>query len=91
MEIDRIAEALARIRIFLEEQKAGKEIMADYDVLRNEYTELIGQMMRRAETTAEIEGDGRSTWWYVCEECHTGIDRHDHFCRCCGRKIIWNV
>lgn len=38
---------------------------------------------------AEIEGDGRSTWWYVCGECHTAINPRDKFCRECGRKILW--
>lgn len=38
---------------------------------------------------AELEGGG-STWWFVCGECHTAIDRCDRFCRQCGRRIIWD-
>ena len=37
---------------------------------------------------AELEGGG-STWWYVCEECHTAIDTGAHFCGQCGRPILW--
>lgn len=38
---------------------------------------------------AEYEGDARTDWWYVCEECHTRIDTSDRFCRQCGRRILW--
>ena len=37
----------------------------------------------------EIEGDGRSSWWYVCPDCHGQIDKDDGFCRHCGREIRW--
>ena len=37
----------------------------------------------------EIEGDARSTWWYVCGECHGNIDWKDPYCRHCGKKAIW--
>lgn len=52
------------------------------DVCRKAAEEL--KRMRPVE--AEIEGGG-STWWYVCEECRMVIDRNDHFCRHCGRRI----
>lgn len=35
----------------------------------------------------EIEGGG-STWWYVCEECHTAVDSGDQYCRHCGGLFI---
>ena len=38
---------------------------------------------------AEVEGDGRSTWWYVCGECHGAIDPKDKRCKSCGRRIGW--
>lgn len=38
----------------------------------------------------EIEGDGRTFWWYVCGECHTVIGRNDKYCRECGRRIVWD-
>ena len=38
---------------------------------------------------ADTEGDARSSWWYVCGECHTAIDSRDHYCRQCGRMIQW--
>ena len=45
---------------------------------------------RKENTTEpEIEGDARATWWYVCGECHTAIDRCDKYCRQCGRVILW--
>ena len=37
----------------------------------------------------EYEGDARSSWWWVCGECHTAIDTRDKYCRECGRKIKW--
>ena len=86
-----LAKDLERVRMFLEEKKAEQEIMAAYDEIRKECTAMIGEMLTAGgmETTVEIEGDGRSTWWYVCRECHTGIDSHDHYCRNCGRRILW--
>lgn len=38
---------------------------------------------------AEYEGDARSTWWYVCGECHTAIDYKTERCPECGRRIRW--
>lgn len=38
---------------------------------------------------AEYEGDARSTWWYVCPECHGAIDPGEHKCRHCGAVILW--
>ena len=46
-------------------------------------------LLKEQTTKPEIEGDARSTWWYVCEECHTAIDRCDKYCRQCGRFILW--
>ncbi len=39
---------------------------------------------------AEYEGDARSSWWYVCGECHGAIDTNDHYCRHCGSEIDWS-
>ena len=41
------------------------------------------------QVPAEYEGDARSSWWWVCGECHTTINTGDKFCRECGRKIKW--
>lgn len=30
-----------------------------------------------------------TTWWYVCGVCGREIDRHDRFCRHCGREMKW--
>lgn len=38
---------------------------------------------------AEIEGDGRSFWWYVCGECHGAVDQGDKYCKHCGRRNLW--
>ena len=43
----------------------------------------------KEEVPAEIEGGG-SSWWYVCGECHTAIDKLDKYCRQCGRKVKWD-
>ena len=40
-------------------------------------------------TPAEMEGGG-STWWMVCGECHGAIDTNDHYCRHCGKRVIWS-
>lgn len=37
----------------------------------------------------EYEGDGRSTWWYVCSECHGTIDPGQEICPHCKRVVIW--
>jgi len=88
--VDRLAEDLVRMRMFLEEKKADAGMMAAYDEIRKAITEMIGTMMiGQAETTAEVEGDGKSSWWYVCSECHTGLNDQDKYCRQCGRRILW--
>ena len=38
---------------------------------------------------AEYEGDARSSWWYVCGECHGRIGDGDAYCKHCGCKIDW--
>ena len=42
------------------------------------------------EVPAEYEGDARSTWWYVCSECHGAIDPGEHKCRHCGNIVLWD-
>ena len=37
----------------------------------------------------EIEGDGRSSWWYVCPDCHGQVDNGDGYCRHCGKGLRW--
>ena len=60
--VDRLAEDLVRVRMFLEEKNADAGMMAAYDEIRNAVTEMIGTMMfGQAETTAEYEGDSRRT------------------------------
>lgn len=43
------------------------------------------------EFTCEPEygGDGKSTWWYACSECHTAIDPGQKYCESCKRRILW--
>ena len=53
------------------------------DILMRE----IGKMMEPGEP--EIEGDGRSSWWWVCPDCHGAIDKDDGFCRHCGKELKW--
>lgn len=47
------------------------------------------RLLKQETVHPEYEGDARSSWWYVCEECHTRIEITDHFCRTCGGRIIW--
>lgn len=58
-------------------------------VLMKWINELLCHKRIEKTVQAETEGDGKSTWWYVCGECHTAIDRKDHFCRECGARIDW--
>ena len=54
-----------------------------------ELAEAEETIMEQAKPVpAEGEGD-RWTWYYVCGECHTGIDTRDKYCRECGRRIKW--
>ena len=41
--------------------------------------------------TPEIEGDGRSSWWWVCGECHAMLEYKAKECKHCGRRAMWNV
>lgn len=59
-----------------------------------QYYNRIAKKVQKTETEPETvepdtEGDGRSTWWYVCEECRTAIEWKDKYCRECGRRIKW--
>lgn len=54
----------------------------------------ISEICRKAReqltpVPAETEGDAKATWWYVCGECHTAIDKKDRYCRACGRQVKW--
>ena len=47
--------------------------------------------MENKEKTARVEYEGGgSSWWYVCEECHTTIGTKDKVCPTCKRRLIWN-
>ena len=46
--------------------------------------------MKEDGVVVEIEGDARSTWFYVCGECHSAVDTGDKYCHECGRRIIWD-
>lgn len=52
------------------------------------FKDVISLLKGKKPVEAEIEGGG-STWWYVCGECHTAIDRRDKYCRECGTRIRW--
>ena len=54
----------------------------------DEHADIQGSMKGLKPVPAEIEGGGH-TWWYVCGECHTAIDRKDKYCRECGRRMKW--
>lgn len=67
-------------------EKVGGELW-----LFNPVAGQLQEMKRREELPpipAEIEGDGRTVWWFVCGECHAAIDANTERCRC-GRRISW--
>ena len=69
---------LASSSIFSEETKKTLDAATDF----------IEKESAKGETAEkEIEGGG-STWFYVCSECHTAINRWDKYCHECGRRLI---
>lgn len=40
---------------------------------------------------AEINGNGRGTWYYMCGVCCGQIDTSDKYCRHCGNAICWEA
>lgn len=54
------------------------------------FNPIIGTVKKfEPAVPAEYEGDARSTWWYVCGECHAAINWKDRRCKSCGRRISW--
>ena len=51
--------------------------------------DALAMLKEQEAVEAEYEGDARSTWWWVCGECHTKIEDKDKFCKECGRRILW--
>ena len=74
------AELITRLSMSLDWNRRPEE---------SKYVQMAIDLLKEQTTKPEIEGDARSTWWYVCEECHTAIDRCDLYCRQCGRRILW--
>ena len=62
----------------------------DFLFLDIEYAKPMLALLKKQEPIEpEYEGDSRSSWWYVCGECHGAIDHKDQFCRHCGRPVKW--
>lgn len=54
------------------------------------FNPIIGRVQKyEPAVPAEYEGDARTTWWYVCGECHAAINWKDKRCKSCGRRISW--
>lgn len=51
--------------------------------------DALAMLKEQEPVEPEYEGDARSTWWWVCGECHTTVEEKDKFCRECGRRILW--
>lgn len=50
--------------------------------------EDMKKLLQRDESLEiEIEGDARSSWWFVCPECHGAVDQWDRFCKHCGQRL----
>ena len=43
----------------------------------------------RKTVEAEIEGDGKSTWGYVCGECHGAVNYRADVCPHCKDHLTW--
>lgn len=87
---------LKNLKIHLKTQiKAAKQIDSKFVYILVTEAEKCLDLAEAEETLlsspvqTEIEGDGRSTWWYVCEECHGAVNHMDSYCRHCGRRLCW--
>lgn len=60
-----------------------------WEFLRAAETVRKAQEQLKEPSVPEIEGGG-TTWWYVCGECHGNVDKRDHYCRHCGKELIWS-
>lgn len=49
--------------------------------------DILDLLKGRKKVRMLIEGGG-SSWWYVCEECQTAVDKKDKFCRQCGGEFV---
>ena len=75
--------------------KAAKRLKSEWVYISLPQAEMCLQLAEAEDTLLsepipadiEVEGDGKSTWWYVCGQCHTAIDPSDKYCRQCGREI----
>ena len=56
---------------------------------RDAWNAGLKRLEEKKPVPAEIEGDGRVSWWWVCGECHSRVSRNAKKCRVCGRTIIW--
>jgi len=48
-------------------------------------------LAKQIPTPAEINGNGRGTWYYMCGVCCGQIDTSDKYCRHCGNVICWET
>ena len=78
------AEELLKAATDLREEDPAKSFTAfQYSEQARKAAEVLA---RQDPLPAEL-GDGGSSWWYVCGECHGAVDRKDRFCRHCGRPV----
>ena len=69
---------------------------ASSGMLSNELIETLDEAVKTLnhfnaevlEAEAEIDGGGMS-WFYVCGECRSVINRWHKYCHECGRRLIW--
>ena len=78
MDLSRTIGGLAVMKMSFIDSKEALEILDS----------AISHLKRQEPVEADFEGGG-SSWWYVCGDCHGAIDSRDHYCKHCGREIIW--
>ena len=72
---------IQRLRQLASNKILNEQISATLDCAAN----IIEMETKTAEV--EVEGGGTS-WFYVCGECRTAINRWDKYCHECGRRLI---
>lgn len=58
-------------------------------VIKDHALELLKAQERT--TKPKIHNSTVDTWYYVCDDCDYPISPGDHYCRNCGKKIVWGT
>ena len=61
------------------------DLLRDALELLKEYAEI------KNGVAPELEGDPGNGYWNVCGECHVYLSGNETYCKCCGRKVLWDA